>query len=160
MKRMLLFACIFCVTNCFSQARDSVFTPRTRNEKELFRLTLLMSSASETGDSTVYARTMDDGFLITYSSCQSDGYGKFANKAQVISRWMRPSPGGSTGSSRPRIYRMQIDGKTGVVHSLIADEFLDADGKKQTANSWATDIWVKRKGRWYWLSSHESLLNN
>lgn len=156
----LCFACLFVLNITWAQSSDSAYLPKTKDEKELYRLTRLMCSASETGDSAAYVKYIDEHFLITYSYCKQNSYGKFATKKQVITKWGKSDPAGDAGTSRPTIHRIQVSGSTGVVHSLIADKFKNEEGKQQETLTWVTDVWVKRSGQWHWLSAHESILNN
>lgn len=140
-----------------AQMQNDSFAAKTRDEKELVRLTRLMSFSSGTGNSSAYDRYIDKDFLITYSRCTENSFGNFADKAKIIEQWTKMDTSAHSHSI-PHVYRVQISGNTAVVHSYIVDDWLSKEGKKITAASWATDVWVKRKKQWYWISSHESIL--
>jgi hypothetical protein len=139
-----------------AQSTQPAFSPGTVDEKELVRLTHLMSSVSGSGDSSVYHQYIHPAFVLTYAIGNTPSCGKFMTKSQVIQKWYPKEEAGF--SSIATVLKIQITGNTGVVHACIVDKFLNKTGEWKTATSWATDVWIKNKGHWYWFSSHETLV--
>lgn len=143
MKQVQVLLAVILIANTgISQVQSGSFVPKTSAEKELVRLTKLMSSASEKGDSLAYEKYIDKNFLSTFSRCSESSYGKFFDKASVIALWTKKDYSDQRHST-PTVFRVQVSGRTAIVHSYILDDWLDKDGKKITAASWATDVWTK-----------------
>ncbi len=139
------------------QSTNKTTSKSNGDEQELLRLQRLASEASQRADAATLNRIIADDFLMTYSRGKPDSYGKFLTKAQVLKKWGTPNPDISS-SFAISDQRVHISGNTAVIFALITDKWRDKEGVEHTMDSWVSDVWVKRKGKWLLFSSHETLM--
>jgi ketosteroid isomerase-like protein len=126
------------------------------DREEVARLQRLMSAASEHGDRETLTRYIADDFVLSWSNGGPGSFGRFLSKPEVIDRWTSPSSGASTSAVSDQ--RVVMSGDTAVAFARITDR-TETKGAKETSQTWVSDVWVRRAGRWQWLASHENSLH-
>jgi hypothetical protein len=74
----------------------------------------------------------------------------------VLERWTSTPPDGAS-SSAVSDQRVVVSGDTAVAFARITDTTV-TKGAKETSQTWVSDVWARRSGRWQWLASHENRL--
>lgn len=118
------------------------------SERELQRLEQQWSSAFNSGNRSQLQRLLAEGFIFTSSQGQVSnkaGYVDFVvNHIHVVS--------GGIGEMVIRIY-----GDTGVVSAKWTG-VETIDGEEFNGAFRFTDVWVRRNGRWFSISSQDSVI--
>lgn len=121
-----------------------------RDSAELVATTQALVDAITTGDSAIWASHLAPSWL------QTDEEGRQYTRGEFL-REMHPLPAGQQGTLRVSHPRFTGDTLVAVI-SYDIDERHDYYGQVLTTRFHATDTYVRRRGRWWQLSSQVTAL--
>jgi ketosteroid isomerase-like protein len=140
MKSLYTFVFILLSISAFAQSKDI---------EALRQFNLDLNNSTVAKDTAIQGRIFADDMLLTNPA------GETYNKQQLLKRLM----------AGPQLLSLKIDsvsirvmGNIGLVNCKVTGAFT-IDGKTGTAQTCYLDVYEKRKGRWYEIAAHVSVLD-
>lgn len=137
-----LFTVVFILLSApyvFSQGKDIAV---------LRQMNLDLTNSAVTKDTAVQSRIFANDMLLTNPA------GETYNKQQLLKRLIKSQ--GLISSKVDSLF-IRVIGNIGLVNAKVSFVFA-ADGKTQTGQTCYLDVYEKRKGRWYEIAAHVSVL--
>ena len=142
MKKILIILIgIFCYCNCLAQNKDV---------ETLKKLNADWIASYVTKDSATMSRIFADDLVLTNPG------GKAMSKKEILNGLM--SPGQQFLSTKVDTVDVRLFGNIGIINAKITG-VIKANDKTITVRTCYMDVYEKRKGRWYAVAAHVTLLN-
>jgi hypothetical protein len=141
MKFLFTLVFIFLSASCvFAQSKDIGI---------LRQMNLDLTNSAIAKDTAVQSRIFADDMLLTNPA------GETYNKQQLLKRLITSQ---ALISGKVDSVSIRVIGNIGLVNAKVSFVFA-ADGKTQTGQTCYLDVFEKRKGRWYEIAAHVSVLS-
>ena len=142
MKKILIILIgIFCYCNCLAQNKDV---------ETLKKLNADWIASYVTKDSATMSRIFADDLVLTNPG------GKAMSKKEILNGLM--SPGQQFLSTKVDTVDVRLFGNIGIINAKITG-IVKANDKTITVRTCYMDVYEKRKGRWYAVAAHVTLLD-
>jgi uncharacterized protein (TIGR02246 family) len=142
MKKIFVLLSVFYSCNCLAQSNDVEI---------LKKLNADWIGAYVTKDTATMSRIFADDLVLTNPS------GKAVGKKDILNGVV--SPGTEYLATKVDTVSVRLFGNIGIINAKITGT-VKSNGSTSTFRTCYMDVYEKRKGRWYAIAAHVTLLDN